>query len=312
MIDAAPDISNRIGVVTVTYNSALVLEDFFDSLAAQTYRNFILYVVDNASTDQTIELARQRTDLAPTIIANATNEGVAEGNNYGIRAALADKCELILLLNNDTAFPPDLIEHLYAGLDQYSCDMTTAKIYYYDRPNTIWCAGGVFSLSRACPTRHIGVGQLDRGQFNIPQRVMYAPTCCLLIRRRALDRVGMMDSRYFVYSDDADFLYRCMKAGLLLWYVPVATLWHKVSALTGSTSDFTLRYSTRNHIYFLRKHLPYWQARLLYWQSQLRSILAFMFGKISRSTWTLRSSAAAEGWKMLAEKAIYRENTRIL
>ena len=73
----------RIGVVTVTYNSEQVLQEFLDSLAVQTYRNFVLYVVDNASKDLTLKILRQRTDMAVVTIANPSNVGVAEGNNQG-------------------------------------------------------------------------------------------------------------------------------------------------------------------------------------------------------------------------------------
>src|SRR5215471_11887033 len=107
----------KIGVVTVTYNSEPVLQDFFDSLVAQTHTNFILYIVDNASRDQTLAMARLRTEVSSVIIANRDNVGVAEGNNQGIRAALDDGCECVLLLNNDTVFPATLFDRLYNGLD---------------------------------------------------------------------------------------------------------------------------------------------------------------------------------------------------
>ena len=100
-------------MVTVTYNSESVLGEFLDSLAAQTHQKFILYVVDNASKDQTLEITQRRTDLSVIIIANAENLGVAEGNNQGILAAVEDGCECVLFLNNDTVFPADFCATLY-------------------------------------------------------------------------------------------------------------------------------------------------------------------------------------------------------
>ena len=94
---ATPVKRGWIGVVTVTYNSAAVLPEFFDSLAGQTCADYTLYVVDNASHDETLALCRRRTDLPIQLIANERNLGVAEGNNQGIRAALQDGCEAVLL-----------------------------------------------------------------------------------------------------------------------------------------------------------------------------------------------------------------------
>lgn len=290
----------KIGVVTVTYNSEPVLQEFFDSLAEQTHRSFALYLVDNASKDKTLEMSRQRTDLPIFVIANEENLGVAEGNNQGIRAALADGCECVLLLNNDTVFAADLIAQLYAGLDRHRCDMTTGKMYYHDQPDVFWCAGGRFRPWLGYRIQHDGENQKDVGQFNQPRRVTYTPTCCLLVRRSVFDCVGLMDSRYFVYSDDVDFLYRCLKQGLLLWYVPAAKLWHKVSSLTGGdTSVFALRYQTRNAIYFQHKHFPRWLAFYWYSYTQTRSFLAYCFGHNTRAKWDLRRTAAKDGWGML-------------
>jgi GT2 family glycosyltransferase len=76
----------------------------------------------------------------------------------------------------------------------------------------------------------------------------------MLIRSEVFDRVGLMDSSYFLYFDDTDFCLRGYRVGVKLFYLPSAQLRHKVSSLTGGVSNFTLRYITRNHIYYLLKH----------------------------------------------------------
>jgi GT2 family glycosyltransferase len=289
----------KIGVVTVTYNSERVLKEFFDSLAGQTHRSFVLYVVDNASHDQTLEMTRQRTDLPVFIIANAANLGVAEGNNQGIRAALANGCECVLLLNNDTVFPANLFAELYAGLHRHHCDMTTGKMYYHDMPDVFWCAGGRFQPWLGYRNQHNGSEQKDTGQYDQPRCVTYTPTCCLLVRRSVFDCIGMMDSRYFVYSDDADFLYRCLKHGLDLWYVPDAKLWHKVNSLTGNTSDFTVHYCTRNRMFFMRKNLTAWQAWLWYGAYRAYYLLNLLIRKNNRKQYESRVVSAKDGWGLL-------------
>jgi len=97
-------------------------------------------------------------------------------------------------------------------------------------------AGGLFNAIKGYFGSHIGEGEIDCGQFNTPKRIRNAPTCCLLSRRTVFDRIGMMDAKYFVYHDDADFLFRAWRAGLKMFYTPRARIFHKVSSLTGATT----------------------------------------------------------------------------
>jgi GT2 family glycosyltransferase len=268
----------KIGVVTVTFNSADVLPEFLRCLFSQTHIDLILYAVDNASRDATIDLLRACSDQRLRVIANPDNLGVAEGNNQGIRAAIVEGCELILLINNDTAFDKDLIEGLVAGLEEQKCDMVCPKMLYHDQPDRIWAAGGEFQPLLGYRAIHFGDGAIDRGQFDVVRHVTYSPTCCVLIRAEVFDHVGLMDSRYFVYGDDADFMYRAMKSGKVLIYLPQHRLLHKVGYLTGGEdSPFAIHYGTRNRLFFLLKHfglartIPWmvicqiiWSAKLLF------------------------------------------------
>jgi GT2 family glycosyltransferase len=290
----------HIGVVTITFNSEQVLSEFLACTFQQTHRNFTLYVVDNASKDNTLALLEGCKDKRLKILAQPVNLGVAEGNNQGIRAALADGCDTVLLLNNDTEFGNNMFACLHAGLEAHNCDMTTGKMLYFDPPDLIWCAGGYFDEKRYYGAFHIGMDVKDIGQFNRAQRVTYAPTCCLMVRRSVFDAVGFMDSRYFVYTDDVDFLYRCLIHGLTLWYLPNAILFHKVSSLTGgSESPFAIRYMTRNRVYFLRKHLPGYQVFL--WLVHFMAYTApkrLLSGTDSVRTYRLRCASILEGLRM--------------
>lgn len=265
-----PDLG-KVGVVTVTYNSAAVITAFLESMFRQEHDNFILYVIDNCSADETLEIVSHHQDPRIVVIANKSNGGVAEGNNQGIREALKADCEYILLVNNDTEFGPSLLSSLRRDCKTYECDMIVPKIMYHDRPDVIWCAGGKFSRLRGS-ANHLGGDRKDVGQFDVPRQVEYAPTCCMLIRPAVFRRVGLMDARYFVYFDDTDFCFRARRAGQKLYYTPSTRLFHKVASLTGGgTSSFHLLYTTRNHVYYLAKnygwlhclyYLPLYQLRL--------------------------------------------------
>jgi GT2 family glycosyltransferase len=260
-------VPGKIGVVTVTYGSGQVLPDFFVSLDKQTYRNFVLIAVDNQSKDSTVEQLNVYRGCETAVIVNDRNLGVAVGNNQGICEALQAGCEFVLLLNNDVSFGAELFQQLVDGLIHYRCQMTTPTIYYYDRPDVIWCAGCSLQRWAGMRLHHRGGESVDRGQFDKPARVSSAPTCCILFRREVFAAIGLMDEAYFVYMDDVDFLYRAWKSDLVLYCVPEAKLWHKVSSLTGGESPFTIRYTTRNRAYFTAKHLKglsFWLASASY------------------------------------------------
>jgi len=285
----------------VTFNSGRVLEPFLECAFAQTLGKFTLYVVDNASKDETLAILGKVSDSRLKLIENQENLGVAEANNQGIRAALADGCEVVLLLNNDIEFSQNLFLRLYAGLKEYRCEMTTGKMLYFDPPDRIWCAGGWLDRRRLFGAFHYGMGEKDRGQFDEARQVTYTPTCCLMVKRTVFDQIGMMDSKYFVYADDVDFLYRCFQKELRLWYLPEAKLHHKISALTGGDeSEFAIRYMTRNRAYFLRKHLPAWKTIL--WTIHFLAITApkrLIQGRDTARIWKLRCVSLLEGLRLI-------------
>src|SRR5580698_4096735 len=94
----------KVGVVTVTYNSEKVIDAFMRCILKQDHENFIVYVIDNCSSDAALQRVAHYRDARIVVIANQNNLGVAEANNQGISAALQANCEHVLLLNNDTEF----------------------------------------------------------------------------------------------------------------------------------------------------------------------------------------------------------------
>jgi GT2 family glycosyltransferase len=288
-----------IGVVTVTYNSAKVLSDFLRCTSAQTYQNILIYAVDNASQDSTLELLRACDDSRLKVIANPDNRGVAEGNNQGIQAALEDGCGLVLLINNDTEFDPRLFESLADGLYEHNCDMACPKILYFDEPTRIWAAGGYFQPLLGYRSRHFGEGAFDCGQFDRVRRITYVPTCCVLIRNEVFSSVGMMDPRYFVYVDDVDFMYRAMKASKSLIYLPHSRVLHKVGHLTGgSESVFSIRYGTWNIVYFLLKNFGLVRAVPALSIYQVYYLLSLVTFKFSARKYRMKQRAFWEGFQM--------------
>ena len=254
---------DKIGIVTITYNSAKVLESFFECIWNQNHVRFVLYIIDNNSTDTTVHIINKQKDDRLYLKINKDNLGVAKANNQGIQLALKDGCKNILIINNDIEFNSRLINDLIIAQEKKSASLVAPKIMYFDNPNHIWYAGGWFAKNNGFLPKHRGMRELDNGQYNSCEEVHYAPTCCLLIKAKVFRDIGLMDDKYFVYFDDTDFLYRVWKDKRhKVFYIPQIEILHKVGSLTKSflknnekiyRSNFFIKQNIKNHIYFLRK-----------------------------------------------------------
>lgn len=266
---------DKIGLVTITYNSGEILQDFLDCVFKQTHKNFILYVVDNDSNDETHNILERCTDNRLITIQNENNLGVAKANNQGITQALSDGCDQVMIINNDVEFEIELIEKLLNIQQEKECSLVTPKMMYYDNPNHIWYAGSWFIKSKGYLPLHRGMKQLDKGQFDEIVEVEYAPTCCLLAKKEVFEDVGYMNEKYFVYFDDTDFSYRIFKDGRhKMWYYPNVSFFHKVGSLTKSFNkenkvtyrgDFFLKQNTKNHVYFLKQIGGVYAYLFIFW-----------------------------------------------
>ncbi|WP_433969572.1 glycosyltransferase family 2 protein [Tunturiibacter gelidiferens] len=281
---------------------------FFSSLQQQEFKDFHVWAIDNVSNDDSVAQCRAQGDRF-TVIANEKNVGVAAGNNQGIYAALNAGCEHILLLNNDVEFDSQLFARLIEGLTANACQMTAPLMYYYDRPNVIWAAGGKFQPMLGYRCIHLNDGVEDVGQFNKARRIEHAPTCCVLFKRSVFDQVGFMDERYFVYHDDTDFMLRCLKANQRLFLLPNAKLLHKVSSLTGGAeSEFSVRMGTRNRIYMLSKFL----GRLLAFPYVAGLSLVYLIRKLLRQynqeQYQLKQLSLRQGFEMATNWLPYKQS----
>lgn len=249
----------KIGIITVTYNSSAVIDEFLVSLFEQVGVNWHLYVVDSASQDDTCNKISAYNSERITYIQQNENVGFAKGNNIGISRAIIDGCDDLLLVNNDTVFDDLFLNKLLKHRDNYPDVVLTPKIYYPDKA-TLWCAGGGFKPNRAYAAYHRGENEIDIGQYNHDYYCDFVPMCCVMIPISVWLKVGQLDEKYFIYSEDADWFYRAKYLGVKLRYCFEPSLIHKVSSLTGGAKSKTgAWYGSRNRIYFLRKHFAGWQ-----------------------------------------------------
>jgi len=225
-------------VVVLSWNGLSLTRDTLRSLEAcqvpGDWRLRVL-VVDNASSDGSPQMVR---DEFPGVelLALPENRRFAGGNNEGLRRALDAGADAVMLLNNDVVADPKMIAKLLAALDEQPDAGAAAPLIYFAPPSDrIWYGGG-----RCRPwlahSSHRGLRERDRGQYRSIEDTGYLTGCCLLARAEAWRKVGLLDERYFIYAEDADWSLRARAAGFRLLFVPTARLWHRVSASSANAT----------------------------------------------------------------------------
>jgi GT2 family glycosyltransferase len=300
-----------VGLVTITYNSADVILPFLQSVFNQTHSNYLLYIIDNNSSDNTLSLIENFSkDSRIKIFANKNNVGVAAGNNQGINAALEDNCTHIHIINNDVEFESQLIEKLLHNLEANKASIITHKMMYASDKSRIWYAGSTFTRWERFMAPHTGQKEIDNGQYDNIKYVDYAPTCSVLLNVKVIHDIGLMDEKYFAYYDDTDFFYRIYKQKRYkILYIPNIDFYHKVGGLTKSKTgtatkfkfgNFHIHLTTRNKVYYLRKQndvLAYINIIYFFIRLQFRFLFS---GKYHHNfaTWKLIQKSFVEGFKL--------------
>lgn len=247
-------------IIVLTWNQRDLTLDCLASLVQMTYptERLLLIVVDNGSADGTAQAIRERyPDVV--VLENGDNLGFAEGNNVGIRYAMEHGVDYVMLLNNDTVVDSEMLSRLIAvGEATPSAGIVTPKIYYYDEPERIWCAGASIDWHNG-GSRRLQAEQIDQKQEPEPYYVDFASGCAICLKRAVIEKIGLLDARFFIYYEETDWCIRAKNASWPTLYVPTASLWHKVSAAMGTTSPATDYYMNRNVLLFLAKHQRGWQ-----------------------------------------------------
>jgi GT2 family glycosyltransferase len=247
-------------VVTLAWNRCDDTLECLESLSRMYYPNVRLLLVDNASTDGTVEAVRARHPQVE-VIANSENLGFSGGFNVGLRHSLEQGADFILIVNNDTFVAPDMLDELMAYAGAPEVGMLAPKIYFADRPKRIWSVGGRRNWWNL---EMIGIGdrQTDRGQWSQAIDRDGLTGCAMLLKRSLLLSVGLFDDRTFgpAYYEDNDLCIRARRAGQRLWLVPSAHMWHKGAASSGGYDTPRQQYlMARNSARFFKKHVRGWR-----------------------------------------------------
>jgi hypothetical protein len=220
-------------------------------LAKTGYPDLRVILVDNASTDDSVVSVRSRfPDVV--IIENEQNLGFAEGNNVGLRVALAGSCDCVMLLNNDAVVEADTLAELLEPLvSDTSVGVTSGAISYFDQPELVWSAGGTIDRKRGI----VASGYYNRPIHALPTDpydVDHVSGCCMMLRADAIRAAGLLDPRFFMYYEETEWCVRFARLGYRLVVNPRARILHAIDPLAQEGSPAIAYYMTRNHLLFLR------------------------------------------------------------
>ena len=244
--------SERVAVIVPNWNGARLLPACLESLRQQRFKDFVTYVVDNGSGDESVELLRRRFPEV-VVVELPENRGFSAAMNAGIRASRA---EYVAALNNDTEADSLWLGELVRVLDtRPDMGFCASKILdFADRTVIDSFGDGYTRLGLAFK---IGAAQRDDGRFNAPIEVFSACAAASIYRRAMLDDIGVFDEDFFCYMEDVDLGMRARLAGYGCLAVPTARVYHIGSASTGGgPSEFSVRMTTKNLFNVMIKNMP--------------------------------------------------------
>jgi GT2 family glycosyltransferase len=290
-----------IAAVIVNWNGASDTLAVLEELGSVEGHALRTIVVENGSTDDSLERL-EASELDFELIKTGDNLGFAGGNVVGIRHAAADpEVEWFLLINNDVVVDPGFLTPLLEACRDPEVGAAGPKIYYHEPAQLLWFAGGRLRV-RETVTEEFGKGNLDQGQWDQRRDVTYLTTCCLLVPRDALERVGLFDPMFFIGVEDADWCRRALDSGYRLRYVPESRIWHKVAVSTGgSYTPFKTFHTGRSNTLYARRHF-HLGGLVRFLSANLAALVAAFIRELPRGN-TAAVVAKAKGvWSGLSDR----------
>src|SRR3989344_6793315 len=236
----------KVFIIIINFNGWPDTKECLESLSRVEYDNFEVVLIDNGSKDNFQFLISNFQKLKIHEIYNKENLGFAGGNNQGIKLALANGAEYVLLLNNDTTVEPDFLAKL---VEETKSDESTGIVgplkCFYDDHNKIWSAGGKIS-NHMTRGELRGYQEVDDGEYQTAEQVDYISGTCFLIKTEVIKKIGLISEDYFLYYEDTDWCLRSSRAGWRSVIVPAAKIYHKASKSAVEFSYPYIYYHSRN------------------------------------------------------------------
>lgn len=245
----------KVGVVICNFNKQDYVLKCIDHILNQSFSDFDIYVVDNASTDDSVSLIQEKYKAQVNLVLNEENLGGSGGFNSGMRKALEKDYEFLLLMDNDAFLEKYSLEKMYhVMMERQDIGVVGCKILVADQPDVIQDCGSFIDFEQydvRIPYKR------KSADIELPRLVEcdYVPACALLIRVDVIRKIGLMPEKNFIYWDDMEWGYSCNQAGYKVVALSDAVVYHH-SGQRDTGCTFAKYYLWRNRIRFFSKYLP--------------------------------------------------------
>ncbi len=252
----------KVGIVICNYNKADKVLDCIQSILEQTFQDYDLYVVDNASSDDSVAQIESHYKDKLTLLVNEENLGGSGGFNRGLREAYAKGYPYLMCVDNDAMLDENAVKNLVEFLDAHQeVGMAGSKIYHTEAPHLIQQFGQKIDFDNFC-TEVPHVNMLEDGTMEEFLYVDSVAACSLMVRRSTIDKIGFMPEENFLYWDDTEWCHKCNLAGMKVVSLGSSKALHEMGAKKEVVNTFPTYYAWRNWIVFFSKYteekdLPY-------------------------------------------------------
>ena len=237
--------------VVVLYNSSDAIRCLWQCLLLQTTSDWRLIVIDNGGSGDAGAFLIGQSDSRVTLLVNSENLGFGRAANQGLRLALAQEADRVILLNPDVTFDPDFLAEMLSQWTHLQADVIAPRIMYLNNPEKAWYAGGNLDYGWIFSNSHNDYS-VDGPSTKI---VDFATGCCLGLTRSILQTVGLFDERFFVYWEDVDLCIRLKAIGTAIHYVAQPMLFHEVGGSTdGDRGPAGFRLYYKSYAQLIKKH----------------------------------------------------------
>lgn len=305
---------DKIAIVVLNWKQAQLSIETIESILKTEAKNhvFHIFLIDNGSPDTSLKQFHNKFNKNKniSILNTGDNLGYVGGNNFGIKAALEQNFDWVLLINNDVLVDKNFLNQLIdATKKDKNLKILGPKIYFApgheyhkdryqkkDLGKVIWSVGGDIDWKNIMGS-NAGIDQVDHGQFNQTKNNLdFISGCCILIKSDVFTKIGFLDEKYFMYLEDADFCIRAKLSGYKNAYIPTSIIWHINAGSSSSGSELHNYFLTRNRLLFGYRYATPRTKFALFRESikivlfsksiwQKKGIMDYYFNKLGKGSW---------------------------
>ena len=249
----------KVSIIIVNWDGRQYLGNCLASVFEQSYKDFKVILVDNGSTDDSVEFVKKNYSNVE-IITLDKNYGFAKANNIAMERALKEGANYIALLNNDTRADNNWLDNLVKvmGLDK-KIGICSSKILSIDNPRILYSTGHIFKWGKILDRGH---GEIDNGQYDNKIDVVGACAGACLYRKEMIEQIGLFDENFVTSYEDAEMSWRALRKGWKSKYVPTAIVYHHGGGTSQKRKEIAQKLEEQgllNIIKTIRRHATFFQ-----------------------------------------------------